>query len=39
MLFGKLLNMTRVGNFDVIFGKTLNHSVYNSAILCNVTYW
>jgi hypothetical protein len=33
----KLLNTTMLQNSQVNLEQTLNHSAYNSAILCNVT--
>jgi hypothetical protein len=32
----RLLNMAMVRNFEIMLRQTLNHSVWNSVILCNV---
>jgi hypothetical protein len=34
--FIKLLHIVMVQNFEVMLGQTLNHSVLNSVVLCNV---
>jgi hypothetical protein len=36
ILLDKALSMVMVWNFAVMLGQTLNHSVYNSVLLCNV---
>jgi hypothetical protein len=35
VLFDEVSNMAIVQNFEVMLGQTLNHSVYNSVILCS----